>query len=220
MVPTAGRACRKVIEAELSSVKSKIPHGLVVSLRLDVGLSFSGIQTPHAVCLQKSLALSWCLLAGLCDPNLQDTDDDGLYHVHRDDGCETPTKQRIETTVAKSPQATAAQGREAVQGVIKYYALASNIVLGGEHKSKPGGNPKNHVTVIFKKANGSHVTAKHVYTISLSGLYIGASNKINMISNSMRVGVRVGERSSLRSREISTITVSSKHLRSGKDDEK
>lgn len=63
-------------------------------------------------------------------------------------------KQQVETAVSSAGETSAAARRGATDAVI----------MGGIHKSKPGGDPKDHVTVQYKKANGDHVTTKHVHT--------------------------------------------------------
>ncbi|OCH96307.1 hypothetical protein OBBRIDRAFT_830186 [Obba rivulosa] len=64
------------------------------------------------------------------------------------------TKQKVETDVRNSPNTSGAVNRGATKAVI----------MSGIHKSRPGGDPKDHVTVQYKKSNGDHVTTKHVYT--------------------------------------------------------
>ncbi|KAI0779373.1 hypothetical protein C8Q74DRAFT_1367282 [Fomes fomentarius] len=64
-----------------------------------------------------------------------------------------PTKkQQIETDVKVSSATTSAAGRGATDA----------IIMGGEHKSRT--DSKEHVTVQYKKSDGTHVTTKHVHT--------------------------------------------------------
>ncbi|KZT68524.1 hypothetical protein DAEQUDRAFT_766328 [Daedalea quercina L-15889] len=62
-------------------------------------------------------------------------------------------KQEVETDVKDSSQSSAAERKGATEAIIR----------GGIHKSQPGGDQKEHVTVDYKKADGDHVTTKHVY---------------------------------------------------------
>ncbi|KAL0953786.1 hypothetical protein HGRIS_004970 [Hohenbuehelia grisea] len=63
-----------------------------------------------------------------------------------------PTKkQQVESSVKSSTKTTNAVSRGATDAIIK----------GGVHKSKPGGDQQDHVTVEYKN-NGAHVTTQHV----------------------------------------------------------
>ncbi|KAL1665699.1 hypothetical protein EV122DRAFT_275548 [Schizophyllum commune] len=63
-------------------------------------------------------------------------------------------KQQIETTVQNAAATTAAVDKGATDATIR----------GSSHKSPLGGDQVDHVTVDYQKANGDHVTTKHIPT--------------------------------------------------------
>jgi len=63
-------------------------------------------------------------------------------------------KAHVENTVHNSAHTSNAEGRGASHAIIQ----------GGVHKSPKGGDQRDHVTVHYKKPDGSHVTTKHVHT--------------------------------------------------------